>query len=325
MATGGLTGILLVGGASRRFGSPKALARFEGETLAERAWGLLAVVCDERIAVGKTADRLAVPFDVVDDDSNVRAPIAGLVAGLRVATNEASVVLPVDMPLLDEATLVALAREGGDAAIPQSGPLPGVYRKAALPALEGRLAAGDLGLQDALQDLDTRRVTIDPSLLANVNEPKDLLELELPIVPFDREHGDAWRRLVSETLREFGFQADPELDPDLADPGCAYVRLWVALSHGSLVGSVALRDLGEGRLELKRMYVSPEARGRGLGRRLLETALGWARAQGAERVVLDTTQEMAAARHLYEASGFRRVAGDAPRQGQARLLYELVL
>ena len=54
MADHQLTGILLVGGASSRFGSSKALARFEGETLAERAWRLLAEVCVERIAVGRS-------------------------------------------------------------------------------------------------------------------------------------------------------------------------------------------------------------------------------------------------------------------------------
>src|SRR5262249_61631650 len=42
-----LTGILLVGGASARFGSPKELAEYEGETLEDRAWRLLAETCDE--------------------------------------------------------------------------------------------------------------------------------------------------------------------------------------------------------------------------------------------------------------------------------------
>src|SRR5439155_19276943 len=49
-----LTGVLLVGGASSRFGSPKALAQFE--TLAERAWRVLGEACEERIAVGKAGD-----------------------------------------------------------------------------------------------------------------------------------------------------------------------------------------------------------------------------------------------------------------------------
>ena len=52
MAPERLTGVLLVGGASTRFGSSKALARLGGETLAERGWRTLGEVGDERIAVG---------------------------------------------------------------------------------------------------------------------------------------------------------------------------------------------------------------------------------------------------------------------------------
>ena len=64
------TGILLVGGASSRFGAPKALACYDGETLGERAWRLLGESCDERFAVGKRADGIALPFQLVDDSSN---------------------------------------------------------------------------------------------------------------------------------------------------------------------------------------------------------------------------------------------------------------
>jgi molybdopterin-guanine dinucleotide biosynthesis protein A len=84
-----LIGVLLVGGASTRFGSPKALAHFDGQTLADRAWHLLGEACDERIAVGKRDDGLELPFDVLDDGTEVRAPIAGVVAGLRAATHDA--------------------------------------------------------------------------------------------------------------------------------------------------------------------------------------------------------------------------------------------
>ena len=174
MADRGLTGILLVGGASSRFGAPKALARLSDETLAERAWRLLTETCDETIAVGKRADALPLPFPVLDDGSAVRAPIVGLLAGLRAARNELAVVLPVDVPLLRATSVAALASACADAAIPPTGPLPGAYRKSALPALERRLAQGRLALRGVLEDLETRVVELDPRELANVNTPAEL-------------------------------------------------------------------------------------------------------------------------------------------------------
>src|SRR5581483_118338 len=144
VADRGLTGVLLVGGASTRFGSPKALAPFEGETLADRAWRLLGEACDERIAVGKREQDL--PFPVLDDGTPVRAPLAGAAAG-------------------------------GDVAHPPSGPLPGAYRRSALGALERSLARGELALRAAITPLDVRIVVVDERLLANVNEPGDLERL----------------------------------------------------------------------------------------------------------------------------------------------------
>src|SRR5436309_2556779 len=96
-----------------------------------------------------------------------------------------------------------------------------------------------------------------------------------------------------------------------------------AIDGDTVVGSVALRDLGGNAVELKRMYLRPDQRGRGLGKRLLGLALDWARANGMRSVRLDTSERMVVAQRLYEANGFRRVSGDAPRQGQCRLLYEL--
>jgi GNAT superfamily N-acetyltransferase len=144
-------------------------------------------------------------------------------------------------------------------------------------------------------------------------------------VPFETEHADGFRGLVADTLREFDFEPDTQIDPDLDDPVGTYASLWVAVGGDQVVGSVALRDLGDGALELKRMYLRPAQRGRGLGRRLLATALDWARGNGSRVVRLDTSERMEVARHLYELHGFIRVPGDAPRQGQKRLLYELRL
>ena len=326
MADRELTGVLLVGGAGRRFGSPKALALLDGRTLAERAWRTLAPVAADRVAVGKVADALALPFPLTDDGTDVRAPIAGVVAGLRAARHELAVVLPVDMPLVDADHLRALA-EGctGDAASPQTGPLPCALRRRALPVLERRLAAGELTLRDALAELESRVVPLPEDALVNVNTPSDLARLGLRILPFEPEYGEGFRELVADTLAEFGFTADPELDPDLADPSAVYEVLWVAVRNGRVAGSVALRRLGPGEVELKRMYLRPAERGHGTGRRLLDTALVWARDHGIRTIKLDTTERMEAARRLYEAYGFVRVPGTAPRQGQDRLLYELRL
>jgi molybdopterin-guanine dinucleotide biosynthesis protein A len=172
-----LTGVLLVGGASTRFGSPKALAQFHGESLAERAWRLLGEACDERIAVGKRNDALELPFDLLDDGTDVRAPIAGVVAGLRAATFDLAVVIPVDVPLLTAAALHELAAACRDVAIPRSGPLPGAYRRTALPELERALADERLALRAAIAGLDVAIVDLDATILVNVNTPDDVQRL----------------------------------------------------------------------------------------------------------------------------------------------------
>ena len=174
MAHRALTGVLLVGGASTRFGSPKALASFDGQTLAERAWRLLGETCDERLAVGKRADALELPFELLDDGTEVRAPIAGVVAGLRAATHEVALVIPVDMPMLTVEALEELAKACRDVAIPASGPLPGAYRSTALPALEYALANGRLALRDAIIGLDVAVVDLEADVLVNVNTPDDV-------------------------------------------------------------------------------------------------------------------------------------------------------
>jgi molybdenum cofactor guanylyltransferase len=177
MARRGLTGVLLVGGASTRFGSPKALARLGDETLAERGWRVLGELCEERIALGKASDGLELPFPLLDDGFNIRAPIAGVVAALRAARHEVCVVLPVDCPLVTPELLGALADACADAAVPQTGPLPGAYRQTALPVLERALAAGELSLRAALEPVNTPVIPCDERLLTNVNTSDDLRRL----------------------------------------------------------------------------------------------------------------------------------------------------
>jgi len=165
VADRGLTGILLVGGASSRFGSPKALARFEEETLGERAWGLLGEACRERIAVGRLD---GLPFPALEDKGT--GPVAAIAVGLRAAAHEVAVVVPVDMPLLTLHALRQLAVACRDAAVAQAGPLPCAVARRTLPAFE----AGERRLRTVLEGLDTVHVELEEGVLANVNTRADL-------------------------------------------------------------------------------------------------------------------------------------------------------
>jgi len=169
--------VLLVGGASRRYGAPKALVELDGETLADRGRRVLAAACDEVLVIGKAGE---LPLPVLDDGTDVRAPIAGVVAGLRAATHEVAVFLPVDCPRVTAAVLKELGNACRDAAVPQTGPLPGAWARSALPLLETRLAAGPLALVAAYDDLDIVTVHVDPALVADVDTPADLARLSDP-------------------------------------------------------------------------------------------------------------------------------------------------
>jgi molybdenum cofactor guanylyltransferase len=157
VADRGLTGILLAGGESRRFGSPKADAVFEGETLAARAWQLLGDACDERLLVG--------PGGLADPGTG---PVAAIAVGLRAATHEVAVVIPVDMPRLTADALHTLVDACRDAAVAQRRPLPCAIRRTAWVETDERR------LRTVLDRLDLARVELDDELLLNVNEPADL-------------------------------------------------------------------------------------------------------------------------------------------------------
>jgi molybdopterin-guanine dinucleotide biosynthesis protein A len=147
-----------------------------GELLAERAHRVLSEVCNEVIVVGKASDGLRLPFPVLDDGSPERAAIVGVTAALRLAHFELVAVLPTDMPWMTPDAVSGLAEgaEDADVAVPPTGPLPGAYRRTALPLLERQVAGGDLALHRALAKLRVRTVELDPAVLRNVNTIEDL-------------------------------------------------------------------------------------------------------------------------------------------------------
>jgi len=200
------SGILLVGGASERFGSPKALAPFRGETLAERGWRVLHEVCGEVLAVGKRRDAVELPFSVLDDGSEERAPVHGLIAGLRAATNDVCIVLPVDCPLVTADLLKSLA---ADVAVPQTGPLPGAYSKEMLPELEARVARGEL----SLRGVNPTVLEVDERLLLNVNTRTELMTAA--VTDWAREREDVCALLVVGSQARATVPADRWSDLDI--------------------------------------------------------------------------------------------------------------
>jgi GNAT superfamily N-acetyltransferase len=86
--------------------------------------------------------------------------------------------------------------------------------------------------------------------------------------------------------------------------------LWIAEAGGSAVGSITLNDQGGGLGRLGHLVLTPETRGSGTGRRLVELVLEAARAAGYERLELATCSDLSAARSLYLSVGFVKVSGE---------------
>jgi putative acetyltransferase len=129
------------------------------------------------------------------------------------------------------------------------------------------------------------------------------------------EDGPAVEALVFAVLQEYGLAPDPGgIDTDLRDIEGAYGRgggaFDVLEEDGRLIGCVGVFPADAATCELRKMYLAPGARGRGLGRRLLESALAHARARGFRRVVLETASVLVEAIALYERYGFTPYAAD---------------
>ena len=177
---GGLSGIVLAGGLSRRMGQNKAELRLNGKTFLELQIDKFRELGIEDVMLSG-ADCPALPgVRVIPDEYTGRGPLAGLHACLRAAVNPACLVLSVDVPLVPSNALAQLCRaHGGGVTVLRHGdweePLIGVYDRAVAADIAALLETGR-GAVRALRQTVLWRCFDYPGpeeLLINCNTPED--------------------------------------------------------------------------------------------------------------------------------------------------------
>ena len=136
--------------------------------------------------------------------------------------------------------------------------------------------------------------------------------VSITVVPWD---DDDVARLRDEQQAELAARYDgvADIEPDL--PAQEMVETLAIAVDGDVVGCAALRDAsryGAGYGELKRMYVRPAFRGRGLSRRALATLERIATERGLRRLILETGVRQPEAIGLYRSAGYRRIPAYGP-------------
>jgi GNAT superfamily N-acetyltransferase len=130
------------------------------------------------------------------------------------------------------------------------------------------------------------------------------------VAPNSREAEYCVSRYFAELMERFddGFDPEQSLAPTLnefAPPGGTFL---VMRLHGRPVGCGGFKRDAVDIAYIKRMWISPKARGLGLGRRLLQALEERARALGYAKIRLETQKSLGEAQQLYRSSGYREVA-----------------
>ena len=188
----GITGIILAGGKSSRFGSNKALAKFNGKPLIERATGVLGRIFKNLIIITNSPleySYLKIPL--YQDIVKGLGPVGGIYTGLDALDDGWAFFCACDMPFINEGLVRYLAgvRDGFDAVVPKVDwkiePLHALYSKNCLPAIKELINKKEYQTIKAFNNIKVRYVveeeikTYDPQLktFLNVNKQDELEQI----------------------------------------------------------------------------------------------------------------------------------------------------
>jgi len=182
-----ITGVILVGGKSRRMGQDKAFLLIEDLPVIERIIGVMQGCFKQLVLVGDRPERFESYGLPVVPDSYPGSSLGGLYTGLQHAETDRIFVSSCDIPFPDpELIRLICAKAGGyDAVVPATDnglePLFALYHKACLPAMQTALEAGNYRITSVLHHLNVKTIpqeqvkTVDPGGrgLLNINTPQD--------------------------------------------------------------------------------------------------------------------------------------------------------
>ena len=133
----------------------------------------------------------------------------------------------------------------------------------------------------------------------------------MKIIAYTDKHKDQTIRLILNILEdEFGYTGIER--PDLQEIPKVYQNdaksnFWLAISDNEVVGTIAIKNYGNGQGLLKRMYVKQEMRSKGIGQKLLDALMEFAKKSKYKTIFTSTVEEFASARNFYKKNGFAEI------------------
>lgn len=148
------------------------------------------------------------------------------------------------------------------------------------------------------------------------------------IIEFSERQKDAFKTLNEEWLKKY-FTVEPIDATLLSEPRKEILdkggKIFYAVLDGNIVGTVAFLNEGNGVFELGKMAVTEKHQGAGIGKKLLEHALRFAKESGMKKVILYSHTSLKSAIHLYKKFGFVEVPLDTGHYQRSDIKMERIV